>query len=289
MASKKVKKDENNKKYSTFQLSFIILLTGLLFALCGIFLIKEISTFVEQKKYMDDFYDVYESEELSIIYYSAEGCGFCEMQKPILDQIAKDYDLEYLNVVKTKLTESQNKEIMEKLGIEGGTPATIVVRDSEVIAVQSGYVQGNRYVDFFKKAGVLEEDAVYTPDKNLTFIKYAEFQELQSSKEPVVVVIGQATCENCTLARPILSNLANAYNIPIYYITLDYISSEDRINLVTDLENMEFSDESFVKDGKLGTPTTLIIKDNKIVNHIVGLSNIPGYTELFKETGVVKE
>lgn len=290
MAKKKVeKKEKTAKKYNTFQLGFIILLTTLLFVLCTVLLVKEISGIIEQQKLMDEFYEYYESDDVSVIFYSAEGCSFCELQKPILEQIARDYELDYLDLDKMKLSNSQKEKILEKLDIEDATPTTVVVKNGQVISVQAGYIQGNEYVNFFIKSGILEQGSTYKPEENITFIDYAKFKELKTSKEPVVVVIGKATCENCTTARPILSNLANAYDIPIHYITLDYISSEDRISLVSDLEELKFDEETFVNDGKLYTPTLLVIEDNEIVDYTIGLGNITSYTKFFKETGVIKE
>ena len=72
MAKKKVeeKVDKKVKKYNTLQLGFIILLTVLLFVLCIVLLVKEISGLVEQQRIMDEFNEYYESDELSIIFYS---------------------------------------------------------------------------------------------------------------------------------------------------------------------------------------------------------------------------
>ena len=291
MAKKNVEKnvEKKQKKYNTLQLGFIILLAVSLFSLCIVLLIKEISGLVEQKRIMDEFNEYYESDELSIIFYSAEGCSFCEMQKPILDQIAKDYKLEYFDLDKTKLTEKQKKKILDKLDIEDATPTTVIVKKGKVISVQTGYIQGNKYVEFFVKSGILEEGSKFLPDENITFIDYEKFTELKNSKVPTVVVIGKATCENCSYARPILSNISKAYNIPVHYITLDYMSSDDRMALTKDLEELNFDEKTFVEEGLLHTPTTLIIQDSEIVNYSIGLGNITSYTKLFKETGVIKQ
>lgn len=293
MAKKKnIKEDttvKESKKYNTFQVALVVLLTALILVLCIVLVAREVSTMLDHKKLMEEFNTTYESEDLSIIFYNATGCHYCELQKPILEQIAKDYNIEYLNLDKMNLSESQVKEVNEKLGIEGATPTTVVVQSGKVVATKVGYVTGNKYVDFFVEAGVLPEGSKYVPEENLTFIDYNQFLELQASKKTVVVTIGKATCEYCTTARPILSNLAKAYNIPIYYITLDYISAEDRIALVEELEGMDYQEETFVEEGNFVTPTVLIIQNNKVVSYAAGLGNITSYTKLFKETGVISE
>lgn len=285
---KKVEEKKTNKKNSTFQIGVIIALTILLFILCIVLIVREISAYSAEQKLIKEFNKYYESEDMEIIFYNHTGCEFCELQLPILEQIAKDYDLDYLNLNSAKLSESQNEDIIKKLGIKGATPTTLVVKDGKVLATQVGYVQGNKYVDFFVDAGVLEEGSKYLPEKNLTFIDYEQFAELQSSEEPVIIAIGGATCEYCASAKPILSNLSAAYNVPIYYITLDYISTEDRLSLVEDLESMEYDDETFVSTGKLSTPIVLIVKEEKISAQQTGLGNVTTYTKMFKDAEVVE-
>ena len=293
--SKKTKKEESKKindtakKTSTFQAAFIGLLVILLFVLAGVAVYKEVSEYLASKKVMDDFYEVYESKESKVIFYSATGCSFCELEQPILDNIAKDYEFEYFEIDYTKLTEAQHKEIMEKLGVEGATPVTLIVKDGKVRSKQVGYVDGQRYVEFFVKSGFLPEGSTYIPEENLTFISYDEFKEISKEKKPQVVVIGGATCQYCTTAKPILSNLANAYNIEINYITLDYFTAEERLELTDDLEDFGYDEETFINEGKFNTPTVIIIKDKKVVDYQVGLGNLTTYTKLFKDTGVVKE
>jgi len=290
MSKTKAEKNINQpKKYSTFQVGIVSLLAIIILILCTVLVVNEVSSLKEQNRLMKEFNNYYQSDELEIIFYSKTGCSYCELQRPILEQIAKDYELEYLDLDAVNLTESQNKEIIKKLGIEGYTPTTAIVKDGKVISTQVGYLDSYKYIEFFINSGILEEGSQYLPEENLTFIEYEDFIELKSSKEPVVVVIGGATCEYCSTAKTILSNLANAYNIPIYYITLDYISADDRLELTTYLEDLSYDGKSVVNEGKLSTPTLLIIKNDEVIDLSVGLGNISSYTKLFKGNGVIKE
>lgn len=287
---KEVKKENNQKKkYSTLQATFIALLVILIFILAGVTAYKEVSEYLNSRKIMDEFYEVFEGKEPSVIFYSATGCHYCELEKPILDQIARDYDFEYLEIDYQKLTESQHKKIQEELGVDGSTPTTLIVKNGKVKSKQVGYVDGNRYVQFFVKSEFLPEGSTYIPEENLTFISYDEFKEISKSKEPQVVTIGGATCDYCTTAKPILSNLANAYDIDIYYITLDYFSAEERLSLTDDLEDFGYDEETFVEKGSFNTPTVIVIKNEKVISYEVGLGNLTSYTKLFKDNGVIKD
>ena len=280
---------KEKKKYNSFQIGLITLLAIGIVILSTVLLVKEISALVEEKKLYNEFYEIYESDELSIIFYRRTGCIYCEMQEPILKQIAKDYNLKYFDIDNTKLSDKHKEEIEEELGLDGSTPVTLVVKNGEVIATNPGYVDGHRYVEFFVKAGVLKEGSEYLPEQNLTFIDYQEFLEITKSGKPVTVTLGRAACEYCTTARPILSNIAKAYDIPVYYITLNYISAEDRLALIEDLKRMEYTDEVFVEEGNLSTPATLIIENDKVVAFYSELGNINIYTKLFKDYGIIEK
>ena len=287
--TKKTTKVGEKKKYGIFQTTFVALLVILIFILAGITAYKEISSYLDSKKIMDEFYELYEGEEPSVIFYSATGCHYCELEKPILDQIARDYDFEYLEIDYTKLTEKQHKTIQEELGVDGSTPTTLIVKNGKVRSKQVGYVDGNRFVQFFIRSEFLPEGSTYIPEEHLTFISYEEFKELSKSKEPKVITIGGATCDYCTTAKPILSNLANAYDIDIYYITLDYFSADERLSLTEDLEDFGYDEETFIEKGSFNTPTVIIIKNKKVVTYEVGLGNLTSYTKLFKDNGVIKD
>lgn len=282
------KKNVQNKKYRSIQIGLISVLGIVLIVLSAIIVKDKIEERKTQNEIMDSFYEYYEKEELTLIYYTSSSCEFCEMQTPILENIAADYDLDYLAVDYTKLTNKQRKEVLNKLDIEHATPTTVVMKNGKVIAVQKGYVDGNKYVEFLVKAGILDDGSVYGPEKNLTFIDYDKFEKLILEKEPVIITIGSATCTFCAKAKPILSNIAKAYNIPIYYLTLDYFSKDERLAVVEALKDMKYNEEYFVKEQKLSTPAVLIIEDGKIIDYTTGLQNISIYTKLFKDTNVIK-
>ncbi len=276
------------KKYNTFQIGLIVLLTITILTLCGVLLVQKIGIYLDARKTMNEFNELYEGEEPSVIFYMSTNCVYCEMQQPILDQIAKDYDIDYLKIDKMNLSEKNLREIEEKLGLDGATPATVIVKDGEVVTGNTGYLDGYEYIKIFIDGGILDEGSKYKPEENLTFIDYQQFLELVETNEPVAITLGRAACDYCTAARPILSNISKAYDVPLYYLTLNYIPAEDRLALVDKLEEMDYDEEVFVKDGDFVTPATLIIEDGKVVSYQRELGNINIYTKLFKDYGIIE-
>jgi Thiol-disulfide isomerase and thioredoxins len=283
------KKEIQIKKYKSIQIGLIAVLGMMIIGLSAFIVKGKIDERKTQNQIMDSFYEYFEKDELTLIYFTSSRCDYCAMETPILEQIAKDYKIDYLAVDHTKLTTNQKKEIMEKLDIEGLTPTTVIVKSGEIVAVQIGYIDGPKYVEFLIKAGMLAEDAIYTPEKNLTFIDYDKFENLRGESNPVTVVIGSSACPYCLEAKPILSNLSKAYDIPIYYLTIDYMSVEERTKLVQDLKDMEYKEEVFVREQKLTTPAVLVVQEGKVAAYVSGLQNVTVYTKLFKDNGVIEE
>ena len=283
--SKNVESTSANNK--SFMIGLICVMIVVLAALLGYVVFNKVSSYQKSQKIVKDFRNVMQKEELSIIYYMHTGCKFCEMEEPVLERIAKDYDLEYLTIDSSKLTKKGNREIIDALDIEGRTPTIVIVKNGEVKATQVGYLEGYKLVEFFVKAEVLDEKSTYKPEENLKFLEYEDFQELMDSKDLYTVILGSATCEYCKMAKPTLSNLAKAYDIPIYYFGLEYLPRNS--DFKDRLTKMGHTQESFVKEGKIGTPTVLVIKNKKVVAYLEGYQSSEDYIKFLKENKVIKE
>lgn len=282
-------KKENFTKSKTLMVGLISVMIVVLVALLGYVIFTKVSAYQEKKKTMQEFHETMESKELSVIYYMHTGCQFCEMEEPILEQIAKDYNFEYLKIDSSNLTKKEDTEIKDTLKIEGRTPTIVIVKDGEVQATHVGYLEGHKLVEFFIKAEVLDENSTYKPEENLTFIDFSDFEELKDEEKKSVLVLGSATCDYCKAVRPILSNLSKAYNIPIYYLGLNYIGSGNGETFESYLKEMGYDEETFVNSGKYSTPAVLIIRNGKIVSHIEGYQDMSDYIKYFKEQKVIEE
>ena len=221
---------------------------------------------------LDSFYKYMGSDDETIIYYGSSTCSYCSLQTPIMKQIKEDYKVDYLYVDASKLSKDDQKEILKVLDIEGSTPTIAVVKDDDVVDVNVGYMDGKDTVEFLKKNKILEEDATYKPEENLTFIDFNRYKELVSEDALNVIVIGQTTCSHCIAVKPVLSRVAGNNNITINYLNL------------TEMKSIGYSDAD-----NLGTPLTLITKNNHLEGAIEG-ENPPSYfTREFKKYGVIAE
>ena len=275
----------SQKKKSIIIVAF---LTILLIALIAILVISKLPS-KQAKITVENFYKYYNSKELKVIYYASSECGYCSLETPILESIAEDYDIDYLYVDSSKLSSEQRKLVTSKLDIEGATPTTVVVKNGRIIDTQVGYLDGTNYVEFFKNAGVVSEDAVYKDEQYLSFIDYSEYKELIDKGDIFVVVIGQTGCSHCIATKPVLNKIAGKYNIEINYIDITTLTEEDSSSLISGLKNLDYSDSEYLESGSIGTPLTLVIKNGKVVDYINGETTNSKFVKMFKSSGVIKE
>lgn len=232
---------------------------------------------------VDKFYKYMESKNEKVIYYGSNTCGYCQLETPIMKQIKEDYDIDYLYIDATKLTSSDNKKILDILDSDGATPTIAVVKEDYVVDTNIGYLDGNDMVEFLKKNKVLDEDAVYTPEQYLTFIDYEEYENIVKSSDNKIVVIGQTTCSHCISTKPVLSHIAGKYNIEINYLNLTDMSSDEQTKLTDSLKEIGYENAD-----NLGTPLTIIVKDNKLVNSIEGENPTSYFVREFKKSGIIE-
>lgn len=233
---------------------------------------------------LDSFYKYMGKKDETVIYYGSSTCSYCSLQTPIMNQIKEDYKIDYLYIDASKLSKDDQKEILKELDVEGSTPTIAIVKNDDVVDVNVGYMDGKTTVEFLKKNKILDKDATYKPEENLTFIDFNRYKELVSEDALNVIVIGQTTCSHCIAVKPVLSRVAGNNNITINYLNLTEMSQDEQSELIEDLKSIGYSDAD-----NLGTPLTLITKNNHLEGSIEG-ENPPSYfTREFKKYGVITE
>lgn len=116
---------------------------------------------------------------------------------------------------------------------------------------------------------------------DLTSIDIDKYLALKKSSDSYsVIYIGRPTCSHCVVQKPIMEHLVYKYNIVINYLDTDTLSDDD-------IDKFRDSDEYFSEGW--GTPLTLIVKDNKIVDKIEGEASISTVTELLKKYSIISE
>ena len=93
-------------------------------------------------------------------------------------------------------------------------------------------------------------------------ITYAEYEEKVENGDAFIVVIERAGCSYCIQYMPIVEEVAKEKKIPLYYIDTDTLSQEEF--------NLLGSTNSYLKRNNWGTPTTLFMLGDRVLDNIAG-------------------
>jgi len=104
--------------------------------------------------------ELYNSEELSIIYIGKDGCGFCENYTPVIKEVAKENKLTYYYVNLSKLLKKDKDTLYSTNEIfkdeKFGTPTTIIASKGKAVKYHIGYMDKDELVKFLKEAKVIK-------------------------------------------------------------------------------------------------------------------------------------
>lgn len=122
-------------------------------------------------------------------------------------------------------------------------------------------------IAIFSSKGTEAADAIEYPvtlsgDVGLNEISYTDYQELVESGEAFIVIIERTGCSYCQLYMPIVKEVAEEKKIAITYIDTENLSEED-------FEELS-STNAYLKKNQWGTPTTLFMIGEKVVDSISG-------------------
>lgn len=106
------------------------------------------------------YLEVIKSEENQIVVFAQTGCSHCEEARPVLNAIAKEYNIKinYLNI--TDLSTNDQKDFANSLDVlkDGfGTPLTVVVKNGKTVDSLEGFESKDAMLKFFKKNNFIKE------------------------------------------------------------------------------------------------------------------------------------
>lgn len=100
------------------------------------------------------------SQDINIVYIMRDGCSYCEMMQPIINEVVKENKLNIVTIDIAKLDEAGYNELnstnMYLKNTEWGTPTTLIVQNGKVINALVGYREKDVLVEFFKANSVMK-------------------------------------------------------------------------------------------------------------------------------------
>ena len=134
--------------------------------------------------------------------------------------------------------------------------------------------------DNFKKSDTGE----YTEKEqaDLNNINVDEYLALKAGSDISVIYIARPTCSHCVNQTPRMKYIKYKYDVEINYLNTDEFDEEGN-----DYNKLVSSDGYF--DEGFGTPTILIVQNDKILDDIAGESEVSTVVDMFKKYNLIKE
>ena len=146
-------------------------------------------------------------------------------------------------------------------------------------------------------------DPILNPEEPVTTYETSDFKEIsakdivnESKNQLIVVMIGRQGCGYCAMYAPILNEVGQENDVKIRYINfLDLVdmytgepNNQEEYNIIKNLDAVEEYKNFTEEESLQGTPTTLFIKDNKLIFAINGYVPKEAVEEAFSEMGLKK-
>lgn len=113
---------------------------------------------------MDNFDELWNGEEVSVIYLAKDDCGYCQQQKPVLIDVMTEYDIvvNYLDVntldndAANTLYEKYGSFQEENYGVDGiRTPTMLFVSGGKLLYQTLGVIDEAGLIEYFTNYGLI--------------------------------------------------------------------------------------------------------------------------------------
>lgn len=246
--------------------NIIITVVAILIVGIGAFYLSE---YAKDKYFREITFENYENlkgnDKQTIIYTGSTS------DTETIDEVkafASSYGLTLKYLDTEKLTDEQLKEIYEDNEVNNNI---ILVSNNKINYNYSGDFSSNKLHEFFVEKGILP--------RGLTDINVDTYLELLNSTDKHVIFIGRDTCHYCELFHPVADEVAKKYDVAIYYLNTD--------NFVNDDWTRFTSSESFYEENQWGTPLTILVSNNKIIDYINGYVEKDKLVTFLQENGMI--
>lgn len=169
-----------------------------------------------------------------------------------VEQVAKEVKVEEKKVVKEEVKTKEKKSF----SLTSKQKDIILILLVVVLLVVACIVTSTK-----KESKVdIELPVAVEGEAGTKTISYTEYEELMNSNKPFLMVIIQDGCGYCEMYEPVVEEVANELGIPVNYLNLTNLSSEE--------SNKLSKSNSYLKKNQWGTPTTLFMVGDKVIDSI---------------------
>ena len=263
----------------TKKLTIVGIILAVLFAISiGIYVVDKTGGFSNTGKKTTS------SSKYEVYYLGREGCGYCQLFNPNIENIKKNYGIDYTYIDIEEITDQELSNYLEKFKITDGfgTPTIAIMQGDKFIANHIGYLTEQELYSFLKKYNVIEGEYV-SAYQNLTYIDLDDYKEIVDSNDKRLVVIAQEGCSGCDEAQEYLNNLAKSKNLKVYYYNVSFETEDDYDYFYNSYEYIKQA----LDDEELYTPTFMVVENKKVVDHLSQFTSEEDLENLLKTNGLI--
>lgn len=110
---------------------------------------------------VNDYLELYKSDNYSVVLLSKETCSYCQIAVPILENIVYEYDadIKYIDTAKASEDDIYNLVKSDDVFDEGyGTPFLMIVGKNEIKDSFDGLGSKEAYIEFLKEYGFIGDE-----------------------------------------------------------------------------------------------------------------------------------
>lgn len=269
-----------NRKTENKRLAILLGFVGIM-VLVGV--ISAIVTNAKVSKTMQSVRDAVSGESTKAIYIEKTGCSYCELNQTNIDGMKDNYGVQFIDINLSDLNDKNMNELKALLKLkELSTPTLVIVGNNEVKETSIGLTS---YSGLFK---ILQKHSLVNENQKLilNYVDYNNYKNLIKSKEPQIIVLAASTCHYCLSEHPILEKIATEKKLKINYMYLDenFGTEADKTKYAEFQKSMTW----FSENSNWGTPTTLIVKEGKVLNALSGYHSYEDVVKFFTDNGLIK-
>lgn len=241
------------------------------------------------------FDEAYSADKYTFIELARDGCTYCIKQEPILEDLQKNYGLEYLYIDTRAINDSQLKYILEKIKVDYddfGTPTMAVIGKNGVSESIIGYKNEDYLANILNKYELIKDYGM----NGLKEISYSEYYKLLKSKNTSVIYLGRSNSADndfaiSQLKRASFETGVQIYSLDVYDVYMAETYSDKATSEQKAIAKKFMASLSLFDDG-LTTPAVLIVKNGKLIASKIqsGYTQIEtsSYVSFLKENNLVK-
>jgi thioredoxin-related protein len=260
-----------------------------------ILLLPLIINFINNNKLTTISYSKYKdlitNEDFAVIFYgNPKSNDFGKINKKLLS-LQKEFDITINLLDSSEISKNDKSELIKSNQVFKKNNVYVFIKDKANAKTTSDNLSSKKLeslINYYYNNIIPKEQIAYKTVKT-----YDDYMQIVGSKNVTMSVFGRNSCAWCNKFKPIYNDLANEYNLDIYYFDSDSYNKNEYDKIMNSkILYIPASCNDKNKDLSLssgfGTPLTLFTKKNKVVGCIGGYLNKENLLNKLKDVGMIK-